>query len=124
MTSSIMHSCDESDDSLRITSVEVEVAGNDILETDYIVVLPTFLRRAPPFGNLPTFVGRPCFGLQLLLDFRIPITKLKCVLHRKYFVNYPDLFAFLEHFPTNFSWISIRIEHDNAFEFIVYKSSL
>ena len=25
MTSSIMHSCDESDDSLRITSVEVEV---------------------------------------------------------------------------------------------------
>ena len=24
MTSSIMHSCDESDDSLRITSVEVE----------------------------------------------------------------------------------------------------
>ena len=26
MTSSIMHSCDESDDSLRITSVEVEVS--------------------------------------------------------------------------------------------------
>jgi hypothetical protein len=25
MTSSIMHSCDESDDSLRITNVEVEV---------------------------------------------------------------------------------------------------
>ena len=26
MTSSIMHSCDESDDSLRITSAEVEVS--------------------------------------------------------------------------------------------------
>jgi len=28
MTSSIMHSCDESDDSLRITSVEVEVEAD------------------------------------------------------------------------------------------------
>ena len=28
MTFSIMHSCDESDDSLRITSVEVEVEVN------------------------------------------------------------------------------------------------
>ena len=30
MTSSIMHSCDASDDSLRITSVEVEVEVLDI----------------------------------------------------------------------------------------------
>jgi hypothetical protein len=29
MTSSIMHLCDESDDSLRITSVEVEVELED-----------------------------------------------------------------------------------------------
>jgi hypothetical protein len=29
MTSSIMHSCNESDDSLRITSVEVEVSPSE-----------------------------------------------------------------------------------------------
>ena len=33
MTSSIMHSCDESDDSLRITSVEV-------VESDHVLFTP------------------------------------------------------------------------------------
>jgi len=36
MASSIMHSCDESDDSLRIISVEVEV---EVIYT-YLLVLP------------------------------------------------------------------------------------
>ena len=36
MTSSIMHSCDESDDSLRIASVEVEVEEGRIYLEDKI----------------------------------------------------------------------------------------
>ena len=39
MTSSIMHSCDRSDDSLRITSVEVEVSNTSFGNDDVIVIL-------------------------------------------------------------------------------------
>ena len=41
MTSSIMHSCDESDDSLRITSVEVEVIV--LLSTDKLWITTSVL---------------------------------------------------------------------------------
>ena len=41
MTSSIMHSCDESDDSFRITSVEVEVIV--LLSTDKLWITTSVL---------------------------------------------------------------------------------
>ena len=53
MTSNILHSCDESDDSLRITSVEVEVEANVYNDMNDNSNVPFY------FCNFVTYTTKP-----------------------------------------------------------------